>query len=210
MSTQIFSSAAGSLPFFTDTNQTTSQTQNQTSNTGATGSNLNVYSDAQKAAQNQALSSLSGFISGQSLPTSVGLSDAERQQAIMDWNQNTAPLLTAQLGAGSPALGSSMQQLILALTAQANQRAQGNFLGGAQALGNFAFTPQGNNTVQNQTASGNTTAAGTNHVLETGFDTNAALNWLTGVLGGQPLNAVGAVPLPMTNNPILASGQPSP
>lgn len=193
MSVNLQGQTTGALPFFTNTNQNTSQNQTEATNGTSSGNNMNVYSDAQKAAQGTALNSLSSFLSGGGLPQGMGLSDAERQQGILDWNQNTAPILTAQNGAGTPALGSSLQQLILAMTAQGNQRAAGNLQGAAQGLGNLAFQAQGNQVQSQNAATGNTGVTGTLNNTQTGFDTSAALTWLGNVLGG-PLQTNGGVP----------------
>lgn len=201
MTTSIFSQATGSLPFFSDTLQSSDRTQTQTSSGNETGSNMNVYTAGQQSAQDQVLGSLQGMLSGGNL----GLTDAERQQAILDWNQNTAPILTAQLGSGTPALGSSLQQLILAMTAQGNARNIGATQNAQQMLGNLAYSPVGNTVNRTQGNTGNTSQTGSEHVLSTGFDTSAALNLLASVLGGQPLAQIGA-PVQQTSIPTNLGG----
>lgn len=190
MAVDITSTATGALPYMTDSQTVEQSVQNQVQNTNQTGSNMNVYTDAQKAAQNQALGALSSVLSGQSVPSNFGLPQAAWDAAIANWNKTTAPILTAQHGAGTPALGSSMQELLLQLAGMSGQNAMSNFRGMAGDLWGAASTPMGNTTQQAQQITGQTMQSRNVNTHETGFDTGGALDALMSIVG----NTIQALP----------------
>ena len=70
---------------------TSSGTQQQQVADQSTGANLNVYTGAQQAAQNNVLQGLQGLLSGtSSAPQSLGMSAQAMQQAMADFNQFNA------------------------------------------------------------------------------------------------------------------------
>ena len=182
MAVDIYSQATGAIPF--NTTQTTQDVslQNESANTARTGQNLNVYSDAQRAAQNQALSSLGQVLSGGSIPSNFGLPQASWDAAIHNWQKNTAPMLTAQHGSGTPALNSSMEELLLQLAGMSGQNAMSNYQGIANSLGQFAFQPQGNQEMVNEARTGQTMLNRNVQTKETGSNPGASIDALISII----------------------------
>jgi len=163
---------------------TSSNTQQQQVADQNTGTNLNVYSGAQQAAQGNVLSGLQGLLSGtSSVPQSLGMSAQAMQQAMADFNQFNAPQYAAVNGAGSPAIQSARDQYMARLQATSSQNAVQNALSAYSAQGQYAFTPQGNMTnganLRNLNAQTNQTDVG----LDTGNSLASIMQLLT---GGQP------------------------
>lgn len=163
---------------------TSSNTQQQQVADQNTGTNLNVYTGAQQAAQGNVLSGLQGLLSGtSSVPQSLGMSAQAMQQAMADFNQFNAPQYAAVNGAGSPAIQSARDQYMARLQATSSQNAVQNALSAYSAQGQYAFTPQGNTTnganLRNLTAQTNQTDVG----LDTGNSLASIMQLLT---GGQP------------------------
>lgn len=162
---------------------TSSNTQQQQVADQNTGTNLNVYSNAQLGAQGNVLSGLQGLLSGQtSAPQSLGMSAQAMQQAMADFNQFNAPQYAAVNGAGSPAIQSARDQYMARLQATSSQNAVQNALSAYSAQGQYAFTPQGNTTqganLRNLNQQSNTT--------DVGLDTGNSLAQILGLLGGTP------------------------
>ena len=182
MAVDMFSQATGAIPF--STTQTTQDVslQNESANTARTGQNLNVYSDAQRAAQNQALSSLGQVLAGGSIPSNFGLPQSAWDAATHNWQKNTAPLLTAQHGSGTPALNSSMEELLLQLAGMSGQQAMSNYQGLANSLGQFAFQPQGNQEQVNEARTGQTALNRNVQTKETGSNPGASIDALISII----------------------------
>jgi hypothetical protein len=186
---------------------TSSNTQQQQVADQNTGTNLNVYTGAQQAAQGNVLSGLQGLLSGtSSVPQSLGMSAQAMQQAMSDFNQFNAPQYAAVNGAGSPAIQSARDQYMARLQATSSQNAVQNALSAYSAQGQYAFTPQGNTTqganLRNLNAQTNQTDIG----LDTGNALGNIMHYLT---GGNP-SAGGTFPVSggtgATGGPIAGIG----
>jgi hypothetical protein len=130
-----------------------SLTQTGSSGTSQTaGLNQNQYTPAQQALQGQDTSQISGLLNGSSSPAaSLGFDPSVWQSMVTNFNENVAPQLAAQYGAGSPVIGGQLSNLLLNATSQSSQQAwnnQQNLLGDAQSN---AFTPVGATSGTSQT-----------------------------------------------------------
>jgi hypothetical protein len=173
------------LPSGTSTNDAASQL-GQTGSTGSqSGINNNIYTTDQQGAQATALSQLSNALTsgGASISPQFGLPQAAYDAAIANWKQNAEPLFAAQNGAGSPAMGSSLSQLIQQLAGISGQNMIGNFQGIANQLGNFAFTPEGNKTAQANTAQGTSAQQNVGQSQTSAYNPGGAVDELMQILG---------------------------
>jgi len=134
---------------------------NQTgSNTGQTGqaSQQNQYTPQQQAAQGQLGNAYSGLVNGQ-VPTQF----TAPPSVISAWNQafqqNVAPGLAAQYGAGSPQIGAQQSYGLGQLLANQYQQGLSNYSGALAGLGSYAMSPIGATSANqtNQNYAGNAT-----------------------------------------------------
>lgn len=168
------------------------------------GSNLNVYSGAQQAAQNNVLQGLQGLLSGTtSVPQSLGMSPQAMQQALSDFNQFNAPQYAAVNGAGSPAIQSARDQYMARLQATSSQNAVQNALSAYSAQGQYAFTPQGNTTA----SQGLTNTAQSLNRTDIGLDTGNTLAQISSLLAGAPTTG-STFPVSGGAGPIASAGGP--
>lgn len=157
--------------------------QNQTGtgqvNENTSQNQLNQYTAGQQALQGQLAGAAGNLLQG-NIPQNFGLTPEQRQVAMMDWQRDVAPILTAQYGVGSPVLNSSLEQLMLRLAAQQQGQAMPNYLNAFNAAQNFAFgAPIGVTNATTQLQNSNTTQ-GTNIK---GYDTKVDAGGMLGALG---------------------------
>jgi hypothetical protein len=133
----------------------------------------NQYSGAQQGLQDQLAQQASDVMSsGQIGGQWLNPTQAQSDWANLQWQQHVAPMLAAQHGADSPALASSLSQMLLGLSAQGAQQGLGAYTAAANQAQNIAFTPMGssqvNNQSQNSNTSQNTNTAGYSANLDAG------------------------------------------
>ena len=118
--------------------QGTSQGQNQQNN---------QYTPEQQAAQNQLLNQLMSYLSGGSSAPGWMTAPPEAFKAYNDaFNQYVAPGIATQYGAGSPQIGAQQMMGNEQLAANLYSTGISQWLSGAGALSNAAFTAVGQNT----------------------------------------------------------------
>src|ERR1700722_19830135 len=102
-----------------------SLTQTGSSGTQQTaGAEQNQYTAPQQALQGTQAGVLSGMLSGTTgIAGNLGYSPQVWQSMLQNFNENVAPQLAAQYGAGSPYIGSQLSQLLLSATAGSSQQA---------------------------------------------------------------------------------------
>lgn len=165
----------GTLPVQTNTSLQEMLTQQD----NGTGFQQNRFTPQQQQMQGQALSGLSGLLSGQSAPQSMGLPQSSWDYAVYQWNKVNAPTLAAQHGAGSPAMAGSLNELLMGLASESGKMAMSNTLNAYNVGAEYAFKPVGqdegeqNNMLRNRTL----------NQTETGIDYGGALGFLTDTLG---------------------------
>lgn len=166
MTVGVQSQSTGALPFQTTsvTNQTSSQ------NDATAGSQMNQYSGAQLALQNQALGGFAGILSGQSIPSNFNLPGA-RDAFMQDFTQNVEPRIAARNGAFSPAIASQLTQGLVNLNAQTGQQGFNNAMNAYNLASDYAFRPQG----QNTTGTGTRTGTQETNTTDTAIDYAAIL-----------------------------------
>jgi hypothetical protein len=135
---------------FQNTSQSGTASGSSTSNTQQQGTantqqqQANVYQPWQSGLQQQAGQAASNYLTTGAPPPGVTGAPAQLVQAYMDqFNQQVAPQLAAQYGAGSPAIGSQLALGLEQLNASVygtNLNAYQNEIGQAGTLG---FTPVG-------------------------------------------------------------------
>jgi len=169
------------------------------------GLNQNLYTPEQQALQGQAGGQIAGLLNGSQSPAaSLGFDPAVWQSMLTNFNENVAPQLAAQYGAGSPVIGGQLSNLLLNATAQSSQQAwnnQQNLLGDAQSN---AFTPVGASSGSSQATGQNTSeyTSGQQNQLPTGALLSSLAN-----SGGAAVSQAGQTPnLPSIT---LPGGQPS-
>lgn len=183
-----------------------SLTQSGQSGTSLTsGLNENQYTPEQQALQAQAGSTIAGTLNGSQSPAaSLGFDPSVWQSMLTNFNENVAPVLASQYGAGSPVIGGQLSNLLLNATSESSQQAwnnENNLLGDAQSN---AFTPVG-------ATSGTSQATGQNNSEYTSQQQNvlpagALVSSLANAAGGA-LSSAGTTPnLPSIT---LPGGQPS-
>jgi hypothetical protein len=181
MGVDIQSQSSGTLPI-TTTSTTTGQSQTATQGNSANqsaGTQQDTFSAAQQGAQGQVLGGLGNLLNGGQISSNFGLPKSVWDFAQLQFNQNTAPQLAAQLGAGSMAGVSAQQQMDLGLAATSGQMAWQNGLNAYNIAGDYAFRPQGS-TQQSQSKSQSNQLSNTNSTSNT---TQTGIDW-GGVLGG--------------------------
>jgi hypothetical protein len=104
-------SNSGTITNGTNTQDTASGAATASQSSGsATGQQAQqqaqVYNPWQQSEQQQAGQAASSFLQTGNLPGTLGAPPAETQAYINNFNQNVAPQLAAQYGAGSPAIAS--------------------------------------------------------------------------------------------------------
>lgn len=130
----------------TKTNQAT------TGNTAGTTANNNVYTPGQEALQNTANQQAGQFLTTGIAPGVQQELNAESAAYMQNFDQNVAPGLAAQYGAGSPAIGSELATGLQQLTGNVYQNQAQNFNSALGTAGNLAYNAVGN-TGQSTTAS---------------------------------------------------------
>lgn len=163
----------------------TSSNTNQQGTGNQAQQQANVYNPWQQQEQQQAGQAASAFLQTGNLPGTLGAPPAETQAYINNFNQNVAPQLAAQYGAGSPAIasqealglsqlaGSEYSQGISALSGAINQEAGIGF--------NSIGSNQAGNQAQQQTT--NTTGRTadwqnlTNALTEGTSNTQSGFTW---------------------------------
>lgn len=165
----------------TSAGATNSTTIANTTGQGQTqGTQNNTYQPWQSGLQQQVGQAAGNFLQTGNLPGTFGTPQVVTDAYISNWKQNVAPMLAAQYGAGSPALGSSLALGLQQLQAQVYQNQSNNFSNALSSAGNTAFTATGNtsnsNQSQSENAKSNTTSAWWQNQDQTINMANAASN----------------------------------
>ena len=186
---------------YTSGNSLTATGQSGTSQ--SSGLNENQYTAPQQALQGQTSGTISGLLNGSQQPMAAGFSPAVWQAMLMNFNQDVAPKIAAQYGAGSPQVGGQLADLLLKATAQSSQQQwnnEQNLLGDAQSN---AFTPVGNATGSAQTTG--QTGSAYDSYQENTTPGGALLSTLANSAGGALSSAAKPPTLPSIT---LPGGQP--
>lgn len=139
------------------------QNQNGQQQQNTVGGQQSQFTPQQQQAQNQALSGLSGFVSGQQQIPSYMTAPPQVFQAYNDaFQKYVQPGIAAQYGAGSPQIGAQQSFGNEQLAANLYQQGVNNWLAGNAQLGNLAYQAVGQNQQQamNNAFNQNTTNLG--------------------------------------------------
>jgi hypothetical protein len=138
------------------TNQTTvGGGANSTTSTGSsTGTGAvnsqQVYNPWQQQEQQEAGQAASSFLQTGNLPGTLGAPPAETQAYVNNFNQNVAPQLAAQYGAGSPAIASQEALGLSQLAGSEYSQGISALSGAVQNAASIGFNAVGQNQEQNQ------------------------------------------------------------
>lgn len=175
MSVNIGAEASGLLPFSTDRTSTLDQTQAHEQDN--VGFEQNRYTGGQEALQGQVTGGLGAYLNSGNMPSGfTGLSQAEIDAAMLNFNRMQVPMLAAQHGSGSPAIQSAQQDFLLQLAAMGHERGAQNYINAYNVAGQYAFTPVGQDREMGEERLGSLHQ--TENVHETGFDPGGALESL--------------------------------
>ena len=135
---------------------TQSQTTTGSQQTSGTGAAQNTYTPAQQQLQQEAANAATQFLQTGNLPGTFADPPSVINAYMENFNQNIAPELAAQYGAGSPEIGSQMAIGLEQLQAQLYQTQSSNFNNALNTIGNQAYTPVGQ--TQQQASTGTSTS----------------------------------------------------
>jgi hypothetical protein len=127
-------------------------TTQQTSGTGQTNQQ-NTYLPWQQQIQGQVGQAEGNLLSG-NVPTSFTNPQAATQAYMNNFNQYVAPELASQYGAGSPAIGASLNSGLTSLAAQTYEQGITNYGNAVSGAANTALTATGQTGTQAQQQQG--------------------------------------------------------
>lgn len=133
--------SSGALPVVENTQRQTVQNVGEQQ----TSQQRNQYTAGQQLLQDQSTAFISNLLSGGSAPASMGLPQSAYDAAFYNLNKYQIPQLSAQFGAGSPAINSAMQELNLNLAALAGQNSMSNSLSAYNLAAEYSLRPVGSN-----------------------------------------------------------------
>lgn len=179
---------AGMTPLYntaTFNSGTQSGTQQQSGVSSGQTAQANTYNPSGQALQDQGAASLSNVLSTGQLPGNFGMSQLAFDALNQNFNRYQAPALANQFGAGSAAIGASQGEQNMNLAAQMNRDAWTNYNNVFNDVANFAYTPTGSVSTnqQAQSQSGSDTSAFQTNNTQEGALLAGAVNAWTGLSG---------------------------
>jgi len=125
----------------------------------------NTYLPWQQSAQGNLGAAANNILTG-NVPTSYTNPQQTTQAYMNNFNQYVAPELAAQYGAGSPAIGASLNSGLTNLAAQNYEQGLANYNTGVATAGSLAMTPSGQTSTGSQQNQGTGTTTSTQEMTD--------------------------------------------